>query len=49
MPIGMALPVGWVQGSKAPVATLTVGGKEELEGLFLCDRRQFVPLGEAAE
>jgi hypothetical protein len=50
MPAGVAYPVGWIQGSKAPVATFRlIVGQEEVEGVFLCDRRRFVPLGEAAE
>jgi hypothetical protein len=50
MPIGIAYPVGQVEGRRGPAVTfrLTIG-KVELEGRWLCVGRRFLPLGEAAE
>jgi hypothetical protein len=50
MPIGIAFPVGQVEHRRRPAATFRlVIGKAELEGRWLCVRREFVRLGDAAE
>jgi hypothetical protein len=50
MPIGIAYPVGLVEHRRGPAQTFRlVVNKTELLGRWLCIRRRFVQLGEAAE
>jgi hypothetical protein len=50
LPIGIAYPTGLVERRRGPAVTFRLAiGKTELEGRWLCDRRAFVRLGEAAE
>jgi hypothetical protein len=48
--IGIAYPWGQVEHRRGPARTfrLTIG-KVELEGRWICLRRQFIKLGDAAE
>jgi hypothetical protein len=50
MPIGMALPRGLVEHRRGPakVFRILIRGVE-IDGLWLCVGRRFVPLGDAAE
>ena len=50
IPIGIAYPVGLVEGRRGPLKTFRlVLGKVELEGQWIIDRRVYVRLGESAE
>jgi hypothetical protein len=50
MPIGIAFPVGQVEHRRGPAATFRLMiDKVELEGRWLCVRREFIRLGDAAE
>lgn len=48
--IGIAYPTGFTADPKGSIETFRlVIGKTELEGRFICLRRRFVKLGDAAE
>ena len=50
IPIGTAYPVGLIEHRLGPAKTIRlVVNKVELPGRWLFARREFVPLGEAAE
>jgi hypothetical protein len=50
LPIGIAYPVGLIPGRNGPVKTFRLVIQDnELDGRFICDRRRFVRIGDAAE